>query len=46
MTGGLDKDSFSGLYQLMHYHHRQPFDRDSAGRDNGAASPDLGETLH
>jgi len=26
------------MYQLMHYHQRQPSDRDSAGRDNGAAS--------
>ncbi len=30
----------------MHYHMRQPFDRDTAGRDNGAASPDLGRTYH
>jgi hypothetical protein len=36
----------SGVYQLMHYCQRQPFDRDSAGRDNGAASPDLGRTHH
>ena len=23
-----------GVFQLMHYHHRQPFDDDPAGRDN------------
>src|SRR5262245_22501072 len=35
----------SGVYQLMHYCQRHPFDHDS-GRDNGAASPDLGRTHH
>jgi hypothetical protein len=34
------------VYQLMHYHYRQPFDPGSAGRDNGAASPRLGRTVH
>jgi hypothetical protein len=36
----------SGLYQLMHDHHRLLLDRDSAGRDNGAASLDSGRTRH
>jgi len=30
----------------MHYLERQPFDRDSAGRDNGAASLDVRKTHH
>jgi hypothetical protein len=30
----------------MNYDLRQPFDRDSAGRDNGAASPESGSTDH
>jgi hypothetical protein len=34
----------TGVYQLMHYQLRQPFDAGSTGRDNGAASPDLGRT--
>ena len=30
----------------MHYYPRQLFDAGSTGRDNGAASPDLGRTYH
>jgi len=30
----------------MHDHHRLLLDRDSAGRDNGAASLDSGRTRH
>ena len=33
----------SGVYQLMSYHLRQSVDHDSAGRDNGPASPDFGK---
>jgi len=32
------------MYQLMHYHQRQLSDRDSVGRDNGAASRDAKRT--
>ena len=34
------------MYQLMHDYPPRPFDRDSAGRDNGAPSCDLGKTYH
>jgi hypothetical protein len=37
---------FGGVFQLMHDDRGQLFDRDSAGRDNGAASPDSGSTRH
>ena len=32
----------SGLFQLMHYHLRQPCEAGSAGRDSGAASSGSG----
>jgi len=35
-----------GVFQLMYYWARQPFDDDSAGRDIGAASPDAGNKYH
>jgi hypothetical protein len=34
----------TGSYQLMHFWVRQPFERNSTGRDNGAASADFGTT--
>jgi hypothetical protein len=34
----------TGLYQLEEYWSQQAFDANSAGRDNGAAGPDLGRT--